>query len=90
MSEIKVFRLTVHPEKVMAPHGISMPVPTIQVLYDGQTEYTTFSDHIEGFDAVDGHKYVIEVESRPRPPPLPMDVSSILYRLVKIISDEVV
>lgn len=89
MSGVKVFQLTVHPEKVEAAYGMCGPVPRIQVLEPGATEYSIWYEWIEGFEAVDGHRYVIEVEERPRPPPLPMDCSSVTYRLLRVISDEV-
>jgi hypothetical protein len=49
MSDTKIYRLTVHPQKVLAPYGMSMPFPQIQVLRPGETEYTTWGPTIEGF-----------------------------------------
>lgn len=90
MSEVKVFQLTIHPERKVASYGMGYPIPRVQALRPGETEYRVWGESIEGFEPIEGHRYVIEVEERPRPPPLPMDCSSVLYRLVRVISDEVV
>lgn len=84
----KVFFLTVHPQKIKGNWGMAHNIDLLQVISPGKSEYSRWGDHIEGFNHQAGHKYVIEVEERPRPPPLPMDVSSVTYHLRKVISDE--
>lgn len=61
MSDVKVYQLTVHPEKVLASHGCAS-LPTLQVKEPGSDQWTLFYTHIDGFDHVEGHQYVIEVE----------------------------
>ena len=44
MSDTKVLKLTIHPERIIAPYGMMTPQPMVQALRDGETQYRVWGE----------------------------------------------
>lgn len=89
MSGVSVYQVKVGPKKELASAGPMGLIPVLQVQGPNDPQLYNWYSPIEGFDWQEGHQYVIEIEESDAPV-VYMDASSKVYKLVKVISDEVV